>query len=681
MVDYRFNFLIFLDEDQVSVTYLSEQTGMTDVEIKKNIQLFNQISKRYTSEELTLKNDSIQIPKAILKQGVYLLFDKDPQNFFINEEERRYLIYLISFARKEELSIYYFQDIMKVSKNTVLKDIKQLREDLEKKGVALSYTRKEGFYLTGNELKIRSIAYSYLQKLVNGTNGEILAYLGIDPVFHFKINQHLLEIIQRHELSTVPSRLKEANFLITYLLTRYEQHELEWQISNKELITSLASFQWSKELVSIFSLEHLSEEEICYITIIFMTFLQNNQNEATLDFLVDCASEMIYEMERLAAIQFKDFRSLLLNLVHHLIPAFFRIEYQLVLENELIEEIKIQYDEMFELTKRVLFPLQKVVTQDISDEEIGYLTILFGGEINSQRKRKDFSSLKALILCPSGISSSLIMKSELQALFPQINFFQTNSIERYNAQHLDEDYDLIFSSIPVKTDKKLYIIDPILTTLDKNLLVRQIQEDFFLSKIWLPTFDDILDTVAPYIVFKNGMNREKLYRLVEKKLNLKMKRKEDDRPMLSELLTENMIEITDQQLNWEEAISLAAKPLLEQECIEERYIDAMINKVKDYGPFIHIGQGIALPHARPEDGVRKLGMSLLKVKQPVLLLDQEKHAIHLFICLAAIDNETHLKALASLTKILSNKDKLNELIQAKNKEEIINLIIKGEDEK
>lgn len=680
MIDYRFKFLIFLDKEKVSLSYMSEKTGMSELEIIKNIKSFNQLTQQAIGETITLKDGQIIVPKGIVKNGLYLLFDKDPQNFFINEEERRYLIYLISFAKKEELSIYSFQDIMKVSKNTVLKDIKQLREDLEKEGVGLNYTRKAGFYLEGNELTIRSIAYSYLQKLMNGDNGELITYLGIDALFYIEIHQRLLDIIQSYQLSIVPSRLKEASFFITYLLTRYQQYELDWQISNKELIMSLASFQYSKELLMILSERKISEEEICYITIIFMTFLQNNQNEASLDFLVDCASEMIYEMERLAAIQFKDFRSLLLNLVHHLIPAFFRIEYQLVLENELIEEIKIQYAEMFELTKRALFPLKKVTTQVISDEEIGYLTILFGGEINSQRKRKDFSSLKALILCPSGISSSLIMKSELQSLFPQINFFQTNSIEQYNAQH-SEEYDLIFSSVPVKTDKKLYVIDPILTTLEKNLLVRQIQEDFFLSKIWFPTFDDILDTVAPYIVFKNGMNREKLYRLVEKKLNLKMKRKEDDRPMLSELLTEDMIEITDQRLNWEEAIALAAKPLLAQDYIEERYIDAMINKVKDYGPFIHIGQGIALPHARPEDGVHHLGMSLLKVEQPVLLLDQEKHAIHLFICLAAIDNETHLKALASLTKILSNKEKLNELTQAKTKQEIVNIILKGEDEK
>jgi PTS system ascorbate-specific IIA component len=41
----------------------------------------------------------------------------------------------------------------------------------------------------------------------------------------------------------------------------------------------------------------------------------------------------------------------------------------------LIDEIKMQYYEIFELTKLALFPLRKLVQKDIPDEEIGYFTI------------------------------------------------------------------------------------------------------------------------------------------------------------------------------------------------------------------------------------------------------------------------------------------------------------------
>ncbi|MBO1913993.1 PTS sugar transporter subunit IIA, partial [Microvirga sp. 3-52] len=64
---------------------------------------------------------------------------------------------------------------------------------------------------------------------------------------------------------------------------------------------------------------------------------------------------------------------------------------------------------------------------------------------------------------------------------------------------------------------------------------------------------------------------------------------------------------------------------------------------------------------------------------PVLLLDKEEHAIDIFICIAAVDNEAHLKALAHLTKVLADDKKLQTLKDAKTAEEVIEIIKKGED--
>ncbi len=74
-----------------------------------------------------------------------------------------------------------------------------------------------------------------------------------------------------------------------------------------------------------------------------------------------------------------------------------------------------------------------------------------------------------MIVCPSGISSSLILKSELQQLFPMIFFTETNSADRLH--EVDEtSYDIIFSTVPLTlTDKKksLYVLHPIMTDLEK----------------------------------------------------------------------------------------------------------------------------------------------------------------------------------------------------------------------
>ncbi|NAO99290.1 transcription antiterminator BglG, partial [Halomonas sp. MG34] len=151
------------------------------------------------------------------------------------------------------------------------------------------------------------------------------------------------------------------------------------------------------------------------------------------------------------------------------------------------------------------------------------------------------------------------------------------------------------------------------------------------------------------------------------------------KPMLSELLTQETICFTDEVLDWQKAIMEASQPLIQSNKVDKRYVNAMITNVEEVGTYIHIGKGIAIPHARPEDGVNQLGMSFLRTRKPVLLLDQDDHKIDIFICLAAVDSEAHLKALAQLTKILGDKDLLESIKSAETAEQVIEIIKKGEE--
>lgn len=141
-----------------------------------------------------------------------------------------------------------------------------------------------------------------------------------------------------------------------------------------------------------------------------------------------------------------------------------------------------------------------------------------------------------------------------------------------------------------------------------------------------------------------------------------------------ELLDKENIQLSSQKMSWEDAIRLTAQPLLTKGKIKKSYIQAMIDKVKEYGPFINIGEYLALPHARPEEGVIETGISFLKLKYPVNLLDDPNHPVSIFICLAASDSSQHLEALMKLTKILSKKENLQVLLQSSNIEEISSLL-------
>ncbi|MDD3016713.1 MAG: PTS sugar transporter subunit IIA, partial [Lactococcus chungangensis] len=337
------------------------------------------------------------------------------------------------------------------------------------------------------------------------------------------------------------------------------------------------------------------------------------------------------------------------------------------------------YNHLFQITHYSLTVLEDLLDERLPDSEIGYFTILFGGEIANMAERSEDKRYRALVVCPSGMSSSLIMRSELATLFPMIDFIEARSFFELDQMPLD-DYDLIFSSVDLETQKPLYVMPPILSTTDKVELLRQVQRELLLPSVVVPSVTDILETILPYVTLKEGVTQDKIKKLVTKKMMKQLKKKGDESPMLSELLIPDKIRFNHETPtpNWQDAIHMAGAPLVQNDDIEPRYLDAMVQKVLDFGPFIHLGFGIALPHARPEDGVKDLAMSLLKFSEPVYLLDDDKHPIRIFICLAAVDNETHLRALSSLTKILTDKTAVQRLLEAETTEEIVTLIQEGE---
>jgi mannitol operon transcriptional antiterminator len=144
--------------------------------------------------------------------------------------------------------------------------------------------------------------------------------------------------------------------------------------------------------------------------------------------------------------------------------------------------------------------------------------------------------------------------------------------------------------------------------------------------------------------------------------------------MLKDLLTNEHIQFIDSVTDWKTAIKIAAQPLLDNGYITTEYIQAMINNVIEMGPYIVIAPGLALPHARPEQGVKQIGMSFLKIKNGCFFSEKEEHRVYILIVLAAIDNASHLKALSQLTELLSNKEHMNLLLSTDSVEDVLALV-------
>ena len=61
---------------------------------------------------------------------------------------------------------------------------------------------------------------------------------------------------------------------------------------------------------------------------------------------------------------------------------------------------------------------------------------------------------------------------------------------------------------------------------------------------------------------------------------------------------------------WQEAIDFSMVSLLDKNYISENYIQAIKDSTINNGPYYILAPGVAMPHARPECGALKTGMSL-----------------------------------------------------------------------
>ena len=120
--------------------------------------------------------------------------------------------------------------------------------------------------------------------------------------------------------------------------------------------------------------------------------------------------------------------------------------------------------------------------------------------------------------------------------------------------------------------------------------------------------------------------------------------------------------------SWQEAIRVAAKPMLDKGYINEQYIASMIQNVVDNGPYIVVMPDVAIPHTRVEDGSFQTSTSLLKLKEGVLF-PQDKE-VHLIIVLSAHDNDAHMALLSDMVDVFMDEEKMNILLSSNDCEHI-----------
>jgi transcriptional antiterminator, BglG family len=142
---------------------------------------------------------------------------------------------------------------------------------------------------------------------------------------------------------------------------------------------------------------------------------------------------------------------------------------------------------------------------------------------------------------------------------------------------------------------------------------------------------------------------------------------------MSKIFSHNNVSISDKDIGRKDAIRLCAKPLLDTGDIDESYLDSIFEMAEELGPYFDFGQGIAVPHSRPQDGVRNTCAALLKLNKSVLLMDNPEHPIDVIVIFASVDDESHIGILQEISDIFGEKSNIEEIKNANSVEEILKI--------
>lgn len=123
-----------------------------------------------------------------------------------------------------------------------------------------------------------------------------------------------------------------------------------------------------------------------------------------------------------------------------------------------------------------------------------------------------------------------------------------------------------------------------------------------------------------------------------------------------------------------EAIELAGNLLVKSGSVTEKYVQAMKNSYDELGPYIVLAPHIAIPHARPEDGVIEQCISVVRLATSIKFGHPENDEVKLVMAFGGVDKDFHIKMLRSLSEVLTDQEKLNVLMNSENEEEILKVM-------
>lgn len=645
-----------------------EKTGVSRRSVYYDLCRINEWLAQYGIDELSVeRGKGICLSPEKRKEIMDLLLEGPESRGYVFQPTERikviisYIIYSSEPVYAEELL-----DQLEVSRNTLFSDMRAVTNTLHEYDLSLKYEPKKGYTIEGDSVRIRALFFLYFHSLKTLYDNRILTFYDYDEIDGYF--QKLKIIEKKLNTDYVDGNLSALAALIP-IMYRSEEPVYIPGLKKDEI-------QSKREYVLINEqFPDLREEEKLYLALHLLgsrvTFVADEVfNEHPNQDVYEITKAIVTEFEKVACVEFENRAGLERALFVHISTSLYRYQYGIQVGNDISDDVKREYPNLFELTRVVAHYLEQMIGFPINDDEIAYLALHFGAFLKTDPPKTDH--LRVLLVCVNGVSTGNMLRREISRLLPEAEIVDVRSIDNLvNAQNV---CDVIISTIRISSVVPDIVVHPVLTEEDRELILNHQAVTGHLKghlgnllfeavkKYVKPSdYDNLKHDIISCLTQRQGGRENAVSDIVRT-------------PGLRDCLTPNRIHIYDGGGLWQRSIRDAGQCLVDAGSIDTKYLETIITQTAYYGPYMFLNENVMLAHAKPEAGVHHLDVSLAVFRKPVPF-SRGRCASIIFI-LAPEDQESHLRILNDVLTLTQNEEYLHQIEAAETPEEISVLLYK-----
>lgn len=579
--------------------------------LKDDFITLDSISKKFLVSKKSIQNDINQID-LFLKEKKFDLIRKAGTGIYINEEENskyklskelenmqirsfskveRHILIKTTLLCRPLCTFQDLADICLVSKQTIINSFIDVVNEFNLENITVEKIQGIGLRLYGEEIDIRR----YFIQLINENSDNQLVQM--TAYEQGKLNEYEKDIIYiLHEIETncmfTFTNMKRLKIIIGYMLLRIRNNFL---LPNDIVFNNLSQQHEILQIVDIISKFVKVDNEKLYLSTIILSERINQLTDSSITSINDTHDEayqiamfLIDSLQSMQPINQDDIQDTINGLTLHLRSAINRYRNNLQIKNELVEQIKLSVSLIYEFTSKELHKVEKEYNIEFDENEIAYITMYIASIYETSFK--EISTVKVLLVCSFGLATSSMLKSRIIQSFPGFEIFgplsQNNAFSFLNKNNVDliiSTNEFEYSSTPVIK------VNPLLNYENMEKIKNKLDQ-FSYSKMCSHFITSYASTTK--------ITPSKHY--------------------IANYVMQENIQIIDECNSWEEAIQLAAQPLLKKKLINQNYVDSMINAVNDYGTYMVMTPNTAYVHAGVNDGIFQNCTAILVIKKPVI---------------------------------------------------------------